>query len=150
VLGDGKTKSLLVEQDGVDTFRVDWETAVIYQPMPWDAYALERPAGTTLDFRVFVEEDHFFSHEFANPELWTSFRLTAPGAEETLWGYAPKGSLLEATLRGALATNPNPTKPVSMLLRLGLPTGLSSRRGVIIEKVVSNRWLLLDPPATEP
>jgi len=150
VLADGTTKALLVEQDGDDSFRVDWETAVIYQPMPWDAYALERPAGTTLDFRVYVEEDHFFSHEFANPAQYTSFRLTAPGADETLWGYVPKNSPLESTLRQALADNPNPYKPVAMLLRLGLPTGLGSRRGVVIEQVLSKRWLPGDPPRTGP
>lgn len=146
VTADGKTKPLLVEQEGDRDYRVDWETAVTYQPMDWDEYALDRPKGTTLDFRVHVAEDHFFSHEFADAERWASFRLTAPGAAETLWGYAAKGSEAEMILKQALANHQDPRKPLAVILRLGLPEGLNSRRGVIIEQVLSTRWIFVESP----
>lgn len=146
VVGNGRTKLLLVEEDN-GAFRVDWETAVTYQPMPWDRYAAERPQGTTMDFRVKVQEDNFFSHEFADTGRWSSFRLTTPSGEETLFGYAPKGGAVETLLREVI--NNNAGKPPSVILRLVLPAGLLSRRGVMIEKVLSTRWIYLVPPDDE-
>ena len=144
VAGDGRTKVLLVEQESAEVYRVDWETAVTYQPMDWDRYAAERPAGTTMDFRVQLQEDHFFSHEFADENRWSSYRLTTPTGEDTLFGYAPKGSLVEAVIRESLKATPG--KPGALILRLRLPEGLLSRRGVVIEKVLSARWIYVVPP----
>jgi hypothetical protein len=145
-IGDGSTKQLLVEETENGVFQVDWETAVTYQPMPWDDYALDRPADTLLDFRVTVVEDNFFSHEFADAERWASFRLTVPGATEFLWGYAQRGSETERIIRAVLEASGNPARPASMILRLGLPAGMASRRGVVIDKVLSPRWVFIDPP----
>ncbi len=150
VTGNGKTKALLVEENSDGSFGVDWETAVTYQPMPWDKYALERPKGTRLDFRVHVAQDNLFSHEFANPDQWSCFRLNAPGAEETLWGYAAKGSEADTLLATLLARNTDPNKPVAVVLRLALPEELKSRRGVIIERVLSARWMFIEPPDDAP
>jgi hypothetical protein len=148
VRADGRAKPLLVEQESATDFRVDWETAVTYQPLNWDRYAVEWPPGTSLDFRVQVEADHFFSHEFADEARWSSFRLTTPGGEETLFGYAEKNSMVEIQLRDAIKNNSG--KPVAMILRLGLPAGLKSRRGLVIEKVLSKQWLYVEPPNAGP
>jgi hypothetical protein len=150
VTGSGRTKALLVEEGDDGSFGVDWETAVVYQPMPWDKYAQDRPRGTRLDFRVHVAADNFFSHEFANADQWSCFQLNVPGAEETLWGYAAKGSEAEAILTETLKRNPEPNKPVAVALRLELPEGLKSRRGVIIERVLSTRWLFIESPDAAP
>lgn len=143
VLGSGRSRPLLVEEEKGSP-RVDWETAVTYQPMDWDRYAEMRPKGTTMDFRVKVEMDHFFSHEFADAGQWSSFRLTTPKGAETLFGYAAKGGAVDTLLRETLKNNAE--QPVSVVLRLGLPPGLLSRRGVIIEKVLSTRWIYVVPP----
>lgn len=142
--GDGgKSQQLLVEELPDGRYVVDWETQVTYQPMNWDSYARERPKGTRMDFRVVADEDQFFSHEFVDPKRWSSYRLTVPGSEETLWGYAQRGSAAEAILKRGLAAEVNANRPpeVRMLLRLVLPEGLKSRRGVIIDKVVSISWV---------
>ena len=145
VVGDGSTKVLLVERESDAVYRVDWETAVTYQPMDWDRYAAEWPGGTTMDFRVQVKEDHFFSHEFADENRWSSYRLTTPTGENTLFGFAEKRNVVvEAVLRETLKATPG--KPAEMILRLRLPDGLLSRRGVVIEKVMSTRWIYVVPP----
>jgi len=144
VVGDGSTRDILLEQEPSGAFGVDWETVVTYQPMNWDDYARQRPAGTTLEFRVHVEADRFFSHEFADSRRWASFRLTAPGADETLFGFAPKGGEVEASLLALIEQNEK--KPSPAILRLSLPDGIQSRRGVLIEKVVSPRWVHVEPP----
>jgi hypothetical protein len=145
--GDGgKTEQLLVEQLPGDRYLVDWEMQVVYQPRSWDSYARERPRGTSLDFRVIVGEDHFFSHEFADAKRWSSYRLTAMDAEETLWGYAPRNSAIDAVIKRELAAiaDAGGGSEARMLLRLVLPDGLKSRRGVIIDQVVSASWVMPD------
>lgn len=144
--GAGKTKALLVEEAEDGTFGVDWETAVVYQPMPWDEYAKTRPKGSRLDFRVHVTRDNFFSHEFANADQWACYRLNIPGSEETLWGYVPKGGQRDMILANLLDHNPDPNKAAAVVLRLSLPEQLESRRGVIIDKVLSTRWLYIETP----
>ncbi len=92
VLANGKTHNLVVEILESGAARIDWETLVCYQPMPWDDFVAQRPTGTSLDFRVYVEPDNFYSHEFGDSERWTCFRLTALDSEETLFGYVPAAS----------------------------------------------------------
>jgi hypothetical protein len=144
--GDGSAKSLVIEQEAEDVFRVDWEAAVMYQPLEWDRYAEERPAGSPLDFRVSVQETDFYSHEFEDADHWRCFRLTTPKGAETLFGYVVRNSPAEAALLKALDAEPG--KPVALTLRLGLPVGLTSRRGVMIERVVSPQWFYLTVPET--
>lgn len=144
VLADGQPRNLLLEIMESGGIRIDWETLVCYQPMKWDDFALKRPTGTSLDFRVFVEQDTFYSHEFVNSERWTCFRLTALNSDETLFGYAPAGSAeAQALLK---LTSPNGGQRATLLLRLVIPEGILSRRGVVIERLLSPRWLYLDPP----
>jgi hypothetical protein len=143
----GVSRNLLLEVTGSGEVLADWETAVCYQPMPWDQYARERPGGTTMDFRVYVSPDVFHSHEFGNSNQWRCYRLTALDSEETLFGYAPAGSETARHLEQLFLRPDSPQ--VSMILRLRLPAGLNSRRGVVIEKVLSNRWLYLEPPGND-
>jgi hypothetical protein len=116
--------------------------------MPWDEFALKRPAGTSLDFRVYVERDMFFSHEFADSRRWLCFRLTALDSEETLFGYAAADSGEARKMLDLLEENGG--RKSSMILRLAIPEGLQSRRGVVIEKVINSRWIYLDPPESAP
>ena len=148
VLGNGKTREFMLENEPSGDIRVDWESAVTYQPMNWDDYAVRRPAGTSMEFRVYAEEDHFFSHEFADSNRWASFRLTTRDDVETLFGYAPAGDAV-ATLLASLIQQ-SADKRAAVILRLGLPDGLQSRRGVIIEKVIGSQWIRIDPSEPDP
>jgi hypothetical protein len=146
-LADGSRRELIFEITGTLTPLIDWETLVCHQPMAWDDFVNERPAGQSLDFRVYVEPDHFFSHEFADADRWACFRLTALDSEETLFGYLAKDSpelpKLASLLEGGGGTR------ASAILRLHVPEGLASRRGVVIEQLISPRWIYLDPPDPE-
>lgn len=148
VLTNGQRHNLVIEIDEEGNPLVDWETLVCDQPMPWDEFAIKRPAGKSLDFRVYVERDIFFSHEFADSERWLCFRLTALGSEETLFGYVKVDSVEGQEILQLIDANDG--RKTSMILRLGIPEGLQSRRGVMIEKVISPRWIYLDPPVSTP
>jgi hypothetical protein len=143
-LANNDTRSLLIEILPSGEPRIDWETLVCYQPMKWDTFVSERPPSTTLDFRVYAEQDNFFSHEFSDPATWNCFRLTALDSDETLFGYAKKTEQASRDILEIL--NLNHGKRASLILRLSIPEGLQSRRGVVIEKMLSPRWLHVDPP----
>ena len=145
-LSNNKHRHLIIEILESGEPRVDWETLVCYQPMKWDDFVAQRPTGTSLDFRVYVERDNFHSHEFADAKRWTCFRLTAMDSEETLFGYARAGSDEAQTLRKLIDEN-NGYK-TSLILRLGIPEGIQSRRGVVIEKLLSARWIHIAPPTS--
>ncbi|MEO5913054.1 MAG: hypothetical protein ABIS50_02395 [Luteolibacter sp.] len=143
-LDDHKTRNLVLDVPDSGDPLIDWETLVCYQPMDWDTFARERPAKKSLDFRVYVEADNFYSHEFADSTKWTCFRLTALGAEESVFGYAKAN---EPLANGILdLVNRNQGRPCSLILRISIPEGLQSRSGAVIEKLMSPRWLYIDPP----
>jgi hypothetical protein len=144
VLSDGKSKNLIIEILATGEPKIDWETLVCYQPMAWDDFFSQRPKGTSMDFRVMIEADSMYSHEFANSKQWTSFRLTTLDSDETLFGYAPTGGELALTLLVAIRQNGG--KQASVILRLSIPQNIQSRRGVVIEQLLSPRWIYLDSP----
>lgn len=137
--------SALVEQWPDGSVRVDWETQVCYQPMPWDQYVAERPDKEAMNFRVHMKPDFdaLYSHEFAEEERWMGFVLTAKGSDEYLIGYVERGSALgDQLLEAARAVR---GRTMAFYLRLRVPEGAASPRGVLIEGVVSDRWALIEP-----
>lgn len=142
LISGGETINLLMEADEVNA-KIDWETAVCHQPMDWDHFARERPVGSH-DFRVYVDPDNLHSHEFADSSQWQCFRLTALNSEEFLYGYARKQSELAMNLATILERNHG--RQTALLLRLGLPQGLNSPRGLVIERIISPFWMHLDDP----
>ena len=146
-LASGASRNLIIEIDDHGDPRIDWETLVCYQPMAWNEFARQRPTGTSLDFRVYVEPDNFHSHEFSDSGQWLCYRLTAMDAEETLFGYIRRDQPEAAALQQLIRLNGG--HRASLILRLLIPEGLQSRHGVVIEKVLSPRWLFVDPPTTD-
>lgn len=137
-------KNLAIEVMPGGEIKIDWETLVCYQPMPWDEFATNRPEATSLDFRVYVEPDNFHSHEFADPNQWECVRMTALDSDETLFGYCRANSESARIIAQTIGSNAGRKTP--MILRLNIPTGLQSRRGVVIESVLSSRWIYIEPP----
>jgi hypothetical protein len=144
ILADGTDHQLILEAMESGDVLIDWETMVCYQPMLWDDYVAQRPVGSVLDFRVRVKQDNYYNYEFVDSKRWTCFRLTALDNEQTLFGYAPAGSAIALALLQQIKLNGG--LDTALILRLAIPAGLQSRNGVMIEKVLSNRWLYLDPP----
>lgn len=148
LLSNQQNRSLVIEILPDGTPLVDWETLVCHQPMAWDDFIRERPAGTSMDFRVYIERDHFNSHEFSDKNQWTSFRLTALDSEETLFGYAKAGGEEERKILETLDANAG--HRASVIVRIVIPEGLQARRSAVIEKLVNPRWLYIDPPPENP
>lgn len=144
VEGDQK-RHLLIEVGDGGMARVDWETEVCYQPMDWDQYAKTRPQGS-MDFRLRVEPDRFYSHEFSDSRRWACFRLSTLKGDQVLFGYVERASKEGQKLIEFLALNGN--RESAVVLRISTPTDLKSPKGVVIEKLMSARWTYVEPPDT--
>lgn len=144
LLDDGSETQVLVEVLSEKDAKVDWETHVVYQPIPWDEFAAKREGGSTESFRVFAEEDHFYSHEFADSENLVSLRLTSLHSSEVLYGYVERNSAVWGEMEMQLEKTPG--RPSPMILRLHVPGGLNSPRGVVIREMIAPRWLFIDNP----
>ena len=140
---DAPSENLLLEQTGDREVKVDWETHVCYQPMPWDRFATERPVGRSFEFRVWAHPDNHYSHEFSSTGGWTCFRLRAKDSEEHLFGYARTDGEVAKTLRARCLSSRNSTATVILSLRV--PEESKSPRGVLIEKLVEPRWARVAP-----
>lgn len=145
-LSNGEKQVVTTETLTSGEVLVDWESLVCLQPMNWDDYAQQRPKGTTMDFRVYVEPTVFYSHEFAENKNWVSFLLTAPDSEEFLFGYASTENNSPTAGQIIQMMRMNRGRKTSLILRLKLPEGIQSPRGVIIDKIISPRWLRVDTP----
>ena len=143
-LENGEQRQLLVETRDDGEVKIDWETLVCYQPMDWDKFATARPEGYEGDFRVYAEKDHFFSHEFADSDVFASFRLTALDGEEILNGYAGLQGDLGQRISALIEANGG--QPTPMILRLKVPEAVRSPRGVEITQLVRPRWLYVESP----
>lgn len=88
---EGAEQNLFLEQLTDGSFRVDWESEVIYQPMPWKDYLMKRPLAP-LDMRVLVETDDFYGFVFRDPKRYQCYKLTAAGGDGYLYGYVERGS----------------------------------------------------------
>ncbi len=146
-LENREIRDLLIEITPLGEARIDWETAVCYQPMKWDEFARTRPKGSSYDFRVYVEQDTFYSHEFADSYQWNCFKLSALDSNETLFGYAKANGEISNKILDLL--NSNGARRTSMILRVNIPEGLQSEKGVVIEKLMNSRWLYVNPPPAD-
>jgi len=144
LLKDNKVRDLVLEVPETGEVKIDWETFVCFQPMKWEKFIMERPEGQSLDFRVFVEPDNLFSHEFADSSRWNCFRISTRDSGEIVYGYSEVGNQVSKDLLAQIAQNQG--QRVSVILRLEIPNGLQSRQGTIIEKVISNNWIFVKDP----
>lgn len=145
-MDDGSMEMLVIEMTEQGEARIDWESHVCHQPMPWDEFVAERPIGRALDFRVMVEPIGQLEGEAENATGWPFFRLTTRDAEEFLTGYAAAASTVAADL-DELFQKGNGNN-ANLILRLIFPDKAARPREVVIEKIVNERWIYLDDPET--
>lgn len=143
----GGSEMMIAEPDGAGGARIDWETHVCHQPMDWDRYIAERPAGEAFEFRVRAALDQQFSHEFSDSGRWVCFHLGAKDSEGHVFGYAAVGSE-EARVLSELVLA-SQSREVPVILRLRIPADCRSPRGAVIERVVAKQWLRLDGVTTD-
>lgn len=116
--------------------RIDWESWVGWSEMPWEEFLASKPTTGKL-FRLTLSPVEYYNMAFADDKKWQSYRLESPDGIRTLYGYAERGSGLDAELR------PSPDiKRIALTLSLKFPENASSKNQVLIEKFVAEGWVL--------
>jgi len=144
VLDDDSTREVVVETTDSGDALIDWETLVCHQPMNWDDFIAQRPAGSAMDFRVKVVPDNYYNYEFGNSKRWKCFRLTTKNSQQNLYGYVAAGSALAHKIQRLIDHNDG--HKTALILRLRYAPGQQSPNGVVIEKLLSPRWIYLVLP----
>ena len=142
LIGENLTKFLFVEDCVDGQPRFDWESEVSYQPMEISDYLDQKPVEA-LDFRVYASLDNFYGYEFADEDRYRCLKITFRDDEEFLFGYILRGSAEERGLTAYLEKG-GTKQGQPVLLRLRFLPNTKSRRSVLVEKVVSPYWVLVE------
>ena len=97
-LKNGKPYHLLLEQLSDQTFKVDWESDVFYQPMSWRDYCDKRPLKP-MDLRVRVSRDDFYGFAFRDTSKYQCYKLASLGSDHFLYGYVKNGTPVAAQIK---------------------------------------------------
>ncbi|MBB5352183.1 hypothetical protein HNR46_002426 [Haloferula luteola] len=141
------TRTLLVDADPDGQVKVDWETFVCYQPMEWEDFIEKRPENDGMDFRIYLEPDlgNLYAFEFQNEEEWSGYLLTTRDSSDYLIGYVKRGEPLDQFFRQMIVANQG--MKVALVLRLRVPENAGSIRGVYIDRLVSDNWVISTDPS---
>ena len=119
-------------------FRLDWETAVGYQRMPWEEYRASRPEEKVY-VRVQARLDDYHNFEFEESREWSCFRLTHPNGEGAIYGYVKRLSEIDRQLRDAMGADEKGAD--YLILGLRFPENSQSDHAVHIDEILQRGWV---------
>ena len=119
-----------------DGLRIDWESWVGWSEMTWEQFLKTKPTTPQL-FRVSLNKVDYYNMAFSDEGKWQSHRLLSPDGMASIYGYAERGSITNSKLH----IPPEATSaPFTLMLRF--PDSGDSRDQVIIDKVLTEGWVL--------
>ncbi len=121
-----------------DGFRLDWETAVGYQRMPWKEYRASRPEEKVY-VRVQARLDDYHNFEFEDSQEWSCFRLSRPDGESAIYGYVRRLSEIDRQLRDAMGRDEKGSD--YLILGLRFPENPQSDQAVHIDEILQRGWV---------
>ena len=119
-------------------FRLDWETAVGYQRIPWKEYRASRPAEKVY-LRVQARLDGYYNFEFADSQEWSCFRLNHPDGEGAIYGYVKRLSEIDRQLRDAMGRDEKGAD--YLILGLRFPENPQSDHALHIDEILQRGWV---------
>ena len=141
-VAEKRGESLLIEQLSENEVKIDWDSHVNYQPLPWDQYAREQPTQT-MAFRVTVEPTVRYLAEFSDEARWVCYRLRSQNSEDTLYGYVARNSEQHALIQQRLNEGGD-----TMILRLQFAKAMKAKQSLVIDKVISTNIYRISPPSS--
>jgi hypothetical protein len=140
VTGPRTGQSLLLEQLSPTEVKVDWESHVQYQPMPWDEYAVKLPTQA-MSFRVEVEEAPRYMGEFSDASRWVSYQLNGLKSNVLLYAYVLRGSMMHLQMDETLRNGRH-----RMILRLQASKAINLPNAVVVDAFISGDLFRIDAP----
>ncbi len=126
----------LVYEETAQGIKIDWECWVGWSEMPWEVFVAEKPTVAQV-FRLMLCPIEYYNMAFANDIKWQSYQLLSPDGKQVIYGYAERGSALNAKLC------PPPDVPkIPLMLSLKFPENATSANQVLIENCVADGWVL--------
>ncbi|MGJ8656195.1 MAG: hypothetical protein ACSHX6_07080 [Akkermansiaceae bacterium] len=147
-----ETKPLLLEKQTDGSYRIDWETDVVYQGADWDVFTKTKNIEPHT-FRVEIRDKNNtgpYLYQFSDENTFQAYRVNIRNEpNKYLIAYARKNSITNLNIRRTLAidnliendltiTSPKPFAP--MILKLAFPSQPQSNKCVEIVEVVSDSW----------
>lgn len=134
----GKVREITIEHTSEGP-RIDWETAVRYQPMEWHEFRRARPAGTTY-FRLNLQPSTFYQKPFQDKTIYRSFRLVYPGELRPLNGFAMLDTEVELALRKLF---PDDISTHNVIVGLNFQGSSEPGDGLVeISEFMSDSWVM--------
>ena len=120
--------------DTPEGLKIDWECWVGWSATSWDDFVSSKSTETKV-FRLNLGSVDYYNVGFKDDQKWQSYRLISPDGKHSIYGYAERGSVLNARLRP-----PPDIKQMPMILALKFPENATSANQVIIESLVAEGW----------
>jgi hypothetical protein len=141
-LDDFSTRSMSLE-DTPDGVLIDWEAWVGWSAMPWKKFKAAKPTEPQL-FRVTMKPVDYFNYTFSDEQQWSSWLLTSPDLDDTLYGFVARGSDVEQRLLSMVGDAGG-----VMTVMLAFPANATADNMCQITKVVAPGWAELPAAAPE-
>ena len=123
-----------------DGLKIDWESWVGWSEMAWSEFLAARPA-TARVFRLTLSTVDYYNLNFADDKKWQAYQLISPDGQFAIYGYAERGSAVNAQLP---PSNANPDHPMTLALKF--PPAAAAHNQVLIEQVLADGWVLAAAP----
>jgi hypothetical protein len=133
-------EQLVTLVDTPNGLKIDWESWANWSDISWEDFLRTKPT-TSHVFRITLSEVDYYNFDFSDDAKWHSYRLISPVGKKSLYGYALRGSSLDVRLQPTADTS-----RVNYMLSLVYPPDATSDSQVEIESVVTEGWVLPDPP----
>ena len=125
--------------------KLDWESFVFYEPVPWLDFTSGRLGGWVPNqgedairvYRVYCEVGDYYNHVYSDSDNYAVFRVDNPARAKACWAYTWRSSQTESKLRMAMK-QASGTALVTLKLRCDLD---GSPDQLWIEEFVSSTWV---------
>lgn len=124
-----------------DGMKIDWEGWTGRPGIPWEDFVTVRPREAVV-MRVRIQTVDYYNLSFSDDSRWKSYQITSPDGEHVLYGYVERGSALHGFL-GDRLSGEGVERMVSLAIHF--PPGENTRDQVVIDRLVSEDWVIEEP-----
>ena len=128
------------------SWRIDFDAFARFSDPPLESWRPEA-AGTAL-VRLVAGPDFYFNGAFSDESVWDCYSLVDEDLEQPLIGYCRRDGPQSRALRAIAQRDASPGRKARVTLELSRPPDALERQ-VLIERVLSDDWVLGDKPFDE-
>lgn len=129
--------------------KIEWESQVIYNPIPWEEFVSGESKGAAV-FRVAARRASYFNFGFNDSAKYICVEFGLPQHQGlSTFGYVLAESPEGRRVQEALALVP-PGEWLPLMLELERPADKHSPDQVVIKRFARSGWRIDDPPPVRP